>query len=366
MKNIVCVTDSLNSGGAQRQMVKLTNYFVSNNISVHLVVVHPIFVIENLLIKNEFLTLYKPQKSSYFECFNLLFQFAKKSESFVFLSYLNGPNYLLLVLKLFFPKIFICISERRGFIRHLNFFSSFKYFLYGYADVLVFNSFDVFDKISKNVFSIKSKSKIIYNLTDTSLIINALNKTMNECRISFVANYRPEKNHRALIDSLSISVNKFDGINVNCFGNTFFNGNIPTKDSNFFLQVLSLVKERDLSNIIKLNNYVDDTSEIFLNSEFVLLLSKYEGFPNVVCEGMMNGTIILCTRVSDVDKFIIHKINGYILNNDSSEEILNAFNWAKNLNEDEKKFASILNIKIARNYFDCELNGRQYLNLFQL
>lgn len=361
IKKIVCVIDSLNSGGAQRQMIALTNFFISKGIEVHLVVIHPIYTIENLLLRSDKLVIHRFQKYRYFSAFSLLVKLSMLNEYNFFLSYLKGPNFLLLSLKLLFPKIFIVVSERRGFSKNLGFFWSLQYYFYFIANVVVFNSTDTYKKVVKYCIPLKFNSKVIYNLTKHN---SDVNKLMNQTRISFIANYRIEKNYTLLLNTIVKFKNVNTDIFVNCYGNNFFINNIPSKYSKHFLSLKNRVIIEKLSKFINLNSYVEDPTKIYSNSEFILLLSDYEGFPNVVCEGMMNGCIIISTAVSDVEKFIIHKVNGFILQDSSPEALFEAFKWAKSLNIEDKLSASQTNKKIAQIYFYSENVGIDYLHLF--
>ena len=187
---------------------------------------------------------------------------------------------------------------------------------------------------------------------------------MNQTRISFIANYRIEKNYTLLLNTIVKFKNVNTDIFVNCYGNNFFTNNIPSKYSKHFLSLKNRVIIENLSKFINLNSYVEDPTQIYSNSEFILLLSDYEGFPNVVCEGMMNGCIIISTAGSDVEKFIIHKLNGFIVRDSSPEALFEAFKWAKGLNIEDKLLASQTNKKIAQMYFYSENVGIDYLHLF--
>jgi glycosyltransferase involved in cell wall biosynthesis len=359
MKNIVCVIDTLNSGGAQRQMVKLINFLIKNDSYVHLFVIHPIYNIENNIVNSQNLIFEKNSHNGYLSTFKSLYKLTKSETNYKFISFLNGPNYLLIFLKLLRPKTFICISERRGYNSKLSFLQSLKYFPYSIANIVLFNSKDTFEKIIKYCFPLKFNSKIIYNLTNEEYIQN---KLMVETRFSFIANYRYEKNHTLLFNTLMKYKQNLNGINVSCYGNNFYVGNKATKNSIYYDTLIKRLSSDQLNSHITLNNQIDNVSEVYLKSEFLLLLSNYEGFPNVVCEAMMYGLIIITTNVSDVDDFIIHKTNGYILKDSSPKELYKALDWALNLSIDDRLVASKINNKIALNNFANNKNGQKYLD----
>jgi hypothetical protein len=144
---------------------------------------------------------------------------------------------------------------RRGFNSNLNFFQSFNYFPYLIANIVVFNSKDTYKKISFYCFPLRFKSVVIYNLT---LVKNNDRKTMEFNRFSFIANYRPEKNHSLLLDTVKQYKDNLKGFHISCYGNNFFSNNRPTDSSFCYINLVESINVNKLSDYIKLNEFSDN------------------------------------------------------------------------------------------------------------
>ena len=97
----------------------------------------------------------------------------------------------------------------------------------------------------------------------------------------------------------------------------------------------------------------------FLSSIRLLILpSLTEGLPNVILEAMASGTIVLATKVGAIEDVILHKKNGFLLEDNSPERIQESISHIL----DEEDIGKIS--KNARNWIDLNYNYEKSIESF--
>lgn len=81
-----------------------------------------------------------------------------------------------------------------------------------------------------------------------------------------------------------------------------------------------LIEEMELVDIVYLKGYSTNVSDELIKSDIYLMTSKYEGFPNALCEGMACGlpSVIISTH-EGMKKIVYNNVNGYIIEENSSD-----------------------------------------------
>lgn len=76
--------------------------------------------------------------------------------------------------------------------------------------------------------------------------------------------------------------------------------------------LLNLIKSYDLGDKITLKGYVDNPYQYLIDSDFLILSSRFEGFPNILIEALICGCPILANRCKGgIDEIVIDGFNGY-------------------------------------------------------
>ena len=73
-----------------------------------------------------------------------------------------------------------------------------------------------------------------------------------------------------------------------------------------------------------------DMPDFYRSIDLVLCASKAEGCPRPIIEGMACGCFPVTTNVGVVPELIVHKRNGYIVPEATTEEFRKAFEWCRN------------------------------------
>lgn len=73
------------------------------------------------------------------------------------------------------------------------------------------------------------------------------------------------------------------------------------------------IREFGLSDRVTIIDAVPDVRTLYQHADVVVLSSRFEGFPNVVLEGMATGLPVVSTDVSDVRDWLSPGVNGFVV-----------------------------------------------------
>lgn len=107
-------------------------------------------------------------------------------------------------------------------------------------------------------------------------------------------------------------------------------------------------------------------SEIYDNSDILLLVSSYEGFPLVIMEAMAHGVVTISTDVGGISGHIRTGYNGFLIKNETEDLIIkNVCKIISELisNEFLMNKISIESYEYAKAHFNCETFCLKYKNL---
>lgn len=314
MKKILCLIDSLGSGGAQRQLVGLASLLKQAGCDVEVLWYHENDFYKKELEKNNvsYKNIVKGTKiAKLFTVYNEI----KRYKPDTLIAYIDGPTIISCLLKIMGLKYKLIVSERNT-TQRLNLKEKFKFNIYKLADVIVPNSYSQEDFIRLNYPNLISKTKTITNFTDTIFFSPNLNKQERAIvNILVVARIVPSKNVLGFLKAIAeVKENGFKNISVKWYGKPF------TRE--FYEECLNLRDNLGLKKEFQFEKETKDIKECYQNSDIFCLPSFFEGFPNVVCEAMSCGLPILCSDVCDNPKIIKDKENGYLFNPYSQKDMV--------------------------------------------
>lgn len=132
--------------------------------------------------------------------------------------------------------------------------------------------------------------------------------------LGMVGRYDPQKNHKGLIEALSIVFNKGYKFDLLLVGKGLNKHNSD---------LCRLIQSYNLENNIYLLDQRTDIPDIMNALDIHILSSSYgEGFPNVIAEAMACGTPCIATDVGD-SRVVVGRF-GKIVNPDNTEGLANA------------------------------------------
>jgi glycosyltransferase involved in cell wall biosynthesis len=301
---ILCIIDSLVSGGAQRQLVELAIGFKEKGHQVSFLIYRELYFYK-VHLDDAGIPITCIKESSYIKRLFKMRKFIRSGRYNVILSFLETSNFIATLSA--FPhkkwKLIICERSANPVILkslRLRFYRLFHLF----ADHIVANSHANIALVRKaNPFICRKKCTVIYNMIDTqkwhpndNLVVLSNSKV----HVAVFARYQKAKNLTGLLEAIKgLSTEDKNKLVLNWYGN---GSTIPYYDSTY-TDAIALIKRYGLENIVTLNREIKHVSKIMQSSDVIGLFSFYEGFPNTVCEAMATGKPIICSKVSDIPLF---------------------------------------------------------------
>lgn len=328
MKKILCLIDGLGFGGAQRQIIGLTNFLSVRGYDVELLSYHKRDFYNDLLnrlnIKHTNLTC-----GNKLSKITSLIDYIKRGKYDVVISFLDGPNIYSCFLKLIGVKSKIIVSERITDIS-VTLFDKLKFNLYRLANYVVPNSHSEKDYIAQNFSFLLNKTKVITNFTETSYFVpskSTLETNSEKLEILIAGRISDQKNILSFLDALS----KLKQLNVRIHVSWY--GNVGKGMDEYHRQVIKKQTELNLTSIIDFCPGTSNILEKYQECDAFCLPSLYEGFPNVICEAMSCGKPILCSNVCDNPYLVEDGVNGFLFNPMSIESMVTAISEFCKLDE---------------------------------
>jgi glycosyltransferase involved in cell wall biosynthesis len=354
---IVCIIDSLGSGGAQRQMVNLISGLVVRNYDVDLLIYHEseTFYLNNLKALNINILSVKKKMGFSLRVVFFIYKTLQNGRYNSVVSFLDASNiYSILANLMSIRKYNLIISERScSYAKKRSLYDFLKFRLYFFADKIVCNSHHNAEFIKKKYFWLRKKVFIIYN----GYIIPKIDtlfqdRERSEIILLVAGRFNSGKNGIRLLQALILFHIR--------------NGYVP------FLYWAGR-KETDDESINYINSFFDiidshpyikdkwiwlgertDLEKYIVYSDALIHVSLYEGLPNVVCEALLLGRPVIISDVCDHKLLVKENLNGILCNPLSPLSICMAIE--KFCEFDEKKR---YNISINSRYFavkNLELN----------
>lgn len=351
---ILFIIDDLNSGGAQRQMINLI-LFLKNEFSIEVIVAvyhENEFSIERLLSHE--IEVIKIYENNYFIRIYKFIKLIKDKRFSHVISFLLTPNFINIISSFFTYRYKIIVNERSA-----NPQFNLKYYLYRtfymYSDNIISNSYSNIHLIKKNNFFLKFKKySVIYNSLDLQKFIPLKDYRFREkgiINLLILARHESLKNLKGLIFAFNdLTCDEKSNFEINWYGEIV---------DNSYIEGIELINKFQLEKYFRFHKPVKDVIQIIQNSDVIGLFSKYEGFPNSICEGMACGKPIICSNVSDL-QFIMENQTQFLFNPNITSDISNVLKILINLNQESMEKIGKTNRMIAEKKFDSNFNNVKY------
>ncbi|MDZ4329467.1 MAG: glycosyltransferase, partial [Flavobacterium sp.] len=203
---VLCVIDSLGSGGAQRQLVNLAIGFKEKGHEVSFLVYHNINFFQGQLDEAQ-IQIHYVIEANYLKRLLKIRKFLRDGNQDAVLSFLEASNFMCEIASLPYRKWKLIVGERNS---NPNILKSFKLRAYRwfhlFTDYIVANSQENINIVSKiNPILSKKKLRVIYNKVDVNLFSPVLNfKNENKLlNVIVLAGYRKQKNIEGLINGVN-------------------------------------------------------------------------------------------------------------------------------------------------------------------
>jgi len=353
---ILCFIDSLDSGGAQRQLIGLAS-MLKQFYQVEVLSYWNIHFWDEYLINNgiDFQTITNANNT--ITKFYHVYRYFKKYSPDVVISYLGSPCVIACLIRIIIGGKFYLIVSERNVTQHLTMREKIRFFLFRWADVIVPNSYTQTEFIQKHYLSFSNKVVTITNFTDTDYFIpNPFNRKMNEIlSILVVGRISPAKNVLNLIEAIYILTQNRYKVIVNWVGR-------PNPEF-YYHECMDKLREYKLTDIFRFKEHTNNILLEYHNADVFCLPSNYEGYPNVLCEAMSCGLPVLCSNVCDNPEIIEDGKNGFLFSPLIIEDIADKFIKFINLTESEKGKMRHISRLIAKAKFSKDAFLQKYVHL---
>lgn len=313
MHKIICLIESLGSGGAERQMSGLAVLLKQQGYDVEVWTYYPNDFYLPTLQDADVKYRYIAQAQARSRRIPVLRRELLRANPDTVIAYLDQACIVACIIKMLGAKFKLIVSERNT-TQKITFRERLKFFFYRFADYVVPNSHTQTDFIAKHFPSLKKKLHCITNFVDTDKFCPPEVKCSNNpIQILTVARIMPQKNIINYIKAVRMAVDKGCKFRVDWYG--------QATDAEYYELCMQTVRDNHLEDIFHFHEPERDIVKYYQRADVFCLPSVYEGYPNVICEAMCCGLPILCSNVCDNPRIVEQGVNGYMFEPNNVNEI---------------------------------------------
>lgn len=324
---VLLLIDNLDSGGAQNQMVLLAqglsamdykvtvlSYFKGNDFF------GPILRQKNIEHK-----LIEKKDKLGFGFILKLKNFIKKEGFKKCISFMNTPNsYLAVCRSVFGLDIEIIISHRMHTdLKNMNNLrKQLLKWVNTKADHIVCNSNHERKNWLLNQHNIEQKIQTIYNGVDFNRFKAPENFRSIQRRLLIVGSLSQFKNGLLILEAIKqLKEKATETIEFVWMGRV----DKHLSDRNEYAnQMFTYIKKNQLEDWISFVNPTNLIQDVYKEFDALILASKSEGLPNVVCEALSTGLPVLLSDVLDHSILVRHNSEGFLFNPDDASSLKEA------------------------------------------
>lgn len=328
MKNrILCFTDSLGAGGAQRQLVGLAVLLQRNGYQVKVCTYHNLDFYKSFLQENNIPNDLIPNANSSRRRIKAVSKYFNQENPDWVIAYQETPSLVACVAKLLGCKFRLIVSERNT-TQCIGIKERIRFFLYHWADAIVPNSFAQEKFLTMHYPWMQKKLTTISNFVDLEHFNFKIKDKRRVPEIAVVASIWDAKNTLGYIDAIKLLADKGYKLHTSWYGKN---------DSNidYYNLCTAKINNYSIQDYIALNEKTKQIKQVYQEADFFCLPSFYEGTPNVICEAMSCGRPIICSAVCDNPMYVEEGENGFLFDPMSPETIADAIERAITISNDE-------------------------------
>ncbi|MGO4770937.1 glycosyltransferase [Flavobacterium sp. W22_SRS_FK3] len=355
---IVQIIDSLEAGGAERMAVNYANALAKKITFSGLVATRKEGVLKNQIDSEVPYLFLEKQKSVDIKAILKLRKFVKNNSIEIIHAH-SSSFFIAVLVKLTLPKIKIIWHDHFGISQDLSLRKNLglKFGSFFFTGSIAVNS-----SLKKWAESYLWCSKIVYfpNFILTVFQSNdkiELKGTTGK-RIICVANLRPQKNHKLLIEVASIIKEKFPDWTFHLFGKDF-------KDD-YSQQIKNSIRNLKLEKNVFFYGTIQNVSSVIKQCDIAVLTSLSEGLPLAILEYGLHKMPVVATNVGEISKIMTSNKEGLIVESNNVSQFANALiQFIQNENY-RNEAGMVLNKKITLNFSEESIINQYILWLNSL
>lgn len=355
---VICFTDSLVSGGAQRQLVNIAILLKEKGYDVSFLIYRNILFFKTQLDQHN-IDVVLINAETYIGRLMKVRSYFKKSSADIIISFLETPNFIACFSSIGAHQWKLITNELSA---KESSFHGLKNLIYKwferFSDWTVCNSDRSLNMWKGYYPHYSHKLSRIYNpiIMDAKVV-----PPSHEDKITLVvvASYQFLKNPLRFIEAVNrLSDSDKDRLCVQWYGRKE-----PSKnETQPYLEATALVKKYHLEKTISLNDETKRIYEIMSQADVVGLFSTVEGLPNVILEGMALAKPVIMSTVSDYNVFITED-NGFLCDPCDVESIKKALQDILKTSKEQRIAMGKVSKQIAETLFNKETIIDQWIDL---
>ena len=366
MKKVLLLIDTLDSGGAERQMALLAREMSSVGVEVTLVIYYDRIHFEVDREKVNLIVLDTEKTTKLKRFLKIRSLIISESPSHV-IAFKTTPCMYAELIRASGVSYKLISSERNVDLLPNTISFYLKTMLHSMAKYVVCNSESQSNILRMKAPWLKNKIQTITNGLDREsfpVITGKQYSPAGTLKIAVLARFSVQKNPKLLVAALDVVRNRFPNLDilVNWYGNRFFNEGEPTGDSVVYLEVVDEIERLNLKNIV-LHDPVDDVSSVLMTHDSLCIVSDHEGYSNVAVEAISCGLPVIATDVGDNSNIVNEGVTGFVIPSRSKDGLVSAMLKLCELTADEKARMGEECKRIAVQRFSAEEMCMKYVNL---
>lgn len=356
MKRVLCLIESLGSGGAERQMSGLAVMLKQSGYDIDVCYyVNKTFYREYLEsngVRNSYLSDSTNPRTRLFALMKHIKQYAPDTV----ISYSASPSMICCISRFLGARFNLIVSERNT-TQQLDLRERIRFYLYRWANHIVPNSQSQKEFIDKHFSFLSQKITVITNFVDTEVFSPSQEIGPNRIttRMICVGRLMPQKNILRFIHAVSRVIDDGFPLQVDWFGQDL--------QDEYASECHKAIANYHLAGTFNFHAPSSSIHEEYRQADVFCLPSLFEGFPNVLCEAMSCGLPVLCSRVCDNPNIVKEGQNGLLFNPHDSNDIARIIEKYLLFDKDTKTEMSRKGREIAIGLFSKERFINNYLQL---
>jgi len=339
-KKVVLFIDSLENGGAQRQIVVLANVLHERGYRVSLLTYYPGDQLSQFLVSSQIQRTLLPRHSKYdLGYFFRLYRYLRKERPDCVISYLSTPNFWARVAGRPARVPRIVTSERNINLAWNRSAALLERLLAPLSDAIVVNSHEGCRRMVALGVAEK-RLRVIYNGVDTShfsrqpteaiaRVRTSLGVATDDLLVLLPGRMETQKNHHLLVEAV-LRMNPADSrIRVAFAGNEF--------DTGIKQEITARIAAGGATDRFLFLGPRADMPLLYSAADVVVLPSLWEGFPNVVIEAMACATPVIVSNISDNARIVEQGVTGYLFQSNDVDDLVAALSDFRYLDPQQRR-----------------------------
>ncbi len=364
--------DSLSSGGAQRQFVELLKGLDRSWIEPIAVTYHDLGFFYDAIQAEGIRHVLIPKTGKFgLGVMRGLFGLARSFKPHFIHSYLNTPNFYARMLKLFGSVTSVITSERNVSITASPSLSAIEKACWRLSDRIIVNAIAIKDVLTNRIGIDPRRISVVYNGVSTQDFSGFDRKHVEKIRsqmglpdhsgilIGLIGRLAEQKNHRLLVEAVAQVKQRLpkELIKVGFWG--------QNAQAGYREKLEKDIKRLKLSHDVRFFDAQKDMASVYAACDIIALPSLWEGFPNVVMEGMAAGRVVVASDISDNALLVNNSSTGFLFESNSVYSMQNALCQAIQMEPDTRITIGIQAREYIAQHFPNEKMARHTMAVYR-